>query len=230
MLSRTVADGVGKPRRAVFRLDVGTQGTKALLYDNDTHTVIAIGSSSYGLIPSEVPARAQQHPDTWLEVDTSRFAESISRKTYDVGTIYLNYCCMRWPACPRGHPPGYCAGLRAGAGRWPPCVSRCWRCQASNTAWCILTNMARQVQQAILPLIRVDQWLAAGSFKSPACVTALARRCSAGSKGSTTRHRTAQHALTQRAPNKAPLERVAGAAACQAEARELSDAFLGGPW
>lgn len=108
------------PGALYLGLDVGTQGTKALLYDNDTHTVVAIGSSSYGLIPSDVPARAEQHPDTWLEVDTPRLAESFSRKPYDVSLYYLK-AMLCTAACMRtGYPPGYCAGLSPGAGRWPP--------------------------------------------------------------------------------------------------------------
>lgn len=67
------------PGALYLGLDVGTQGTKALLYDNDTHTVVAIGSSSYGLIPSDVPARAEQHPDTWLEGIRQATAQALAQ-------------------------------------------------------------------------------------------------------------------------------------------------------
>lgn len=49
-------------------LDVGTQGCKALLWDESRNEVISRGSFSYGIIPSDVQGRAEQHPDTWIQV------------------------------------------------------------------------------------------------------------------------------------------------------------------
>jgi xylulokinase len=46
-------------------LDVGTQGTKALVVDVDARAVVARASSSYDLIPGLPPGAAEQHPDTW---------------------------------------------------------------------------------------------------------------------------------------------------------------------
>ena len=46
-------------------LDVGTQGTKALVIDVDARTVAARASSAYDLLPGLPPGAAEQHPDTW---------------------------------------------------------------------------------------------------------------------------------------------------------------------
>ena len=46
-------------------LDVGTQGTKALLVDVDERAVVARASSAYELIPALPSGAAEQHPDTW---------------------------------------------------------------------------------------------------------------------------------------------------------------------
>lgn len=47
-------------------LDVGTQGTKALLVDVAGARVVARASSSYGLIEDLGPGAAEQQPATWL--------------------------------------------------------------------------------------------------------------------------------------------------------------------
>ncbi|NOT29538.1 MAG: xylulokinase, partial [Planctomycetes bacterium] len=46
-------------------LDVGTQGTKALLVDVEARAVVARAASAYDLIPGLPPGAAEQHPDTW---------------------------------------------------------------------------------------------------------------------------------------------------------------------
>ena len=46
-------------------LDVGTQGTKALLVDVDARAVVARASSGYELIAGLPAGAAEQHPDTW---------------------------------------------------------------------------------------------------------------------------------------------------------------------
>jgi xylulokinase len=48
-------------------LDVGTQGTKALVWDRETGCVVARASVSYGLLDGLAPGAAEQHPDTWTE-------------------------------------------------------------------------------------------------------------------------------------------------------------------
>src|SRR5260221_716007 len=47
-------------------LDVGTQGTKALLVDAEKCEVVARASASYGLIEGLPPGAAEQHPQTWI--------------------------------------------------------------------------------------------------------------------------------------------------------------------
>jgi len=46
-------------------LDVGTQGTKALLLDGESGAVVGRASTTYGLIDGLEPGAAEQHPDTW---------------------------------------------------------------------------------------------------------------------------------------------------------------------
>lgn len=46
-------------------LDVGTQGTKALVIDLDARSVVARAASAYELLPGLPPGAAEQHPDTW---------------------------------------------------------------------------------------------------------------------------------------------------------------------
>ena len=52
-------------------LDVGTQGAKAVVYDAKTKSVLSRGSTPYGLLPTTVPGRAEQHPSLWIEVCAS---------------------------------------------------------------------------------------------------------------------------------------------------------------
>mmetsp|Transcript_15765 Transcript_15765/g.44116 ORF Transcript_15765/g.44116 Transcript_15765/m.44116 type:complete len:481 (-) Transcript_15765:46-1488(-) len=47
-------------------VDVGTQGTKAVVYDPATRRVCGFGAVEYGIL-SEVQGRAEQHPSTWIE-------------------------------------------------------------------------------------------------------------------------------------------------------------------
>jgi D-xylulose kinase len=56
-------------------LDVGTQGTKALLVDLESRRVTARASSSYGLIEGLPAGAAEQHPATWLTAIASACAE-----------------------------------------------------------------------------------------------------------------------------------------------------------
>ncbi|GFR47148.1 hypothetical protein Agub_g8839, partial [Astrephomene gubernaculifera] len=51
----------------VLGLDVGTQGLKAVLYDLQTHQIVAKGSSTYEIISTTIPGRAEQDPATWLQ-------------------------------------------------------------------------------------------------------------------------------------------------------------------
>lgn len=55
------------PLSLYLGLDVGTQGTKAVVYSADRKTIVGRGSHAYGLIPTDVPGQAEQHPSTWIE-------------------------------------------------------------------------------------------------------------------------------------------------------------------
>jgi xylulokinase len=48
-------------------IDVGTQGTKALLVDAEAKRVVARASASYGLIEGLADGSAEQHPETWID-------------------------------------------------------------------------------------------------------------------------------------------------------------------
>lgn len=54
-------------------LDVGTQGCKAVVYDDKLHQVVSRGSYPYDILKSKVPGRAEQHPSLWIEVTRSSF-------------------------------------------------------------------------------------------------------------------------------------------------------------
>ena len=49
-------------------VDVGTQGTKALVYDSKSNKVISRGARPYGIDKTKVPGRAEQHPSLWIQV------------------------------------------------------------------------------------------------------------------------------------------------------------------
>ena len=49
-------------------VDVGTQGTKALVYDSKKNKVVARGARPYEIEKTKVPGRAEQHPSLWIEV------------------------------------------------------------------------------------------------------------------------------------------------------------------
>ena len=51
----------------VLGLDVGTQGTKGLVIDDQLGEVVARASSSYALIDGLETGAAEQHPETWIE-------------------------------------------------------------------------------------------------------------------------------------------------------------------
>ncbi|TAJ17638.1 MAG: xylulokinase [Planctomycetota bacterium] len=58
-------------------LDVGTQGTKALVIDADGR-VLARASRTYGLLPGLPPGAAEQHPHTWREAVRGCCAELLA--------------------------------------------------------------------------------------------------------------------------------------------------------
>lgn len=50
-------------------VDVGTQGTKALVYDQSTGKVVSRGAKPYEILKTKVPGRAEQHPSLWIKVE-----------------------------------------------------------------------------------------------------------------------------------------------------------------
>lgn len=49
-------------------VDVGTQGTKALVYDSKSNRVVSRGARAYEIEKTKVPGRAEQHPSLWIKV------------------------------------------------------------------------------------------------------------------------------------------------------------------
>jgi len=47
-------------------LDVGTQSTKAIVYNRQSSSIVARGSVAYK-VNSERPGQAEQHPDVWID-------------------------------------------------------------------------------------------------------------------------------------------------------------------
>lgn len=52
-------------------IDVGTQATKVVAYDEDLRRVVATSSQPYPILPSQVPTRKEQHPHTWVQATFS---------------------------------------------------------------------------------------------------------------------------------------------------------------
>jgi xylulokinase len=62
------------PGGALFLgVDVGTQGTKALVYEQKTGKVVSRGAKSYDILKTTVPGRAEQHPSAWIEVNLHHY-------------------------------------------------------------------------------------------------------------------------------------------------------------
>ncbi|GIM00695.1 hypothetical protein Vretimale_5633 [Volvox reticuliferus] len=62
----------------VLGLDVGTQGTKAVLYDLESHSIVAKGTAAYGIIDSNTQGRAEQHPETWRQAVKEATAQALT--------------------------------------------------------------------------------------------------------------------------------------------------------
>jgi len=60
-------------------LDVGTQSTKAVLYDVGARRAVAKSARGYGLLPTGVRGRAEQDPGTWTDAVDGAVAEVLSR-------------------------------------------------------------------------------------------------------------------------------------------------------
>ncbi|KIY93667.1 xylulose kinase [Monoraphidium neglectum] len=48
-------------------LDVGTQGVKAVVYDAPSRRIVARGAYPLSLLPTVIPGRAEQHPQSWID-------------------------------------------------------------------------------------------------------------------------------------------------------------------
>ena len=59
-------------------LDVGTQGTKALLLDGDSGAVAGRGAAPHGLIDSLPEGAAEQHPQQWLDAARAAAAQALA--------------------------------------------------------------------------------------------------------------------------------------------------------
>jgi xylulokinase len=49
-------------------LDLGTQGAKAVVYDARNKRIVSRGAQAYGFLETNVPGRAEQDPEVWLQV------------------------------------------------------------------------------------------------------------------------------------------------------------------
>lgn len=58
-------------------VDVGTQGTKALVYDPEVGAVVGRGARSYGLIEGLAPGACEQDPATWVEAVRESVREAL---------------------------------------------------------------------------------------------------------------------------------------------------------
>lgn len=72
-----MADAAAAPTY-LLGLDVGTQGTKAVVYDAAARAIVGRGARAYGLLPTDVPGRAEQHPDTWIDAVARATREALS--------------------------------------------------------------------------------------------------------------------------------------------------------
>tara|TARA_Y100000588_G_scaffold163195_1_gene177298 strand:- start:3323 stop:4576 length:1254 start_codon:yes stop_codon:yes gene_type:complete len=61
-------------------LDVGTQSTKALIWDAEIQTVVSRGHHSYGLDVDE-NGKAEQHPSVWIEAVNKSLAKALKNIT-----------------------------------------------------------------------------------------------------------------------------------------------------
>lgn len=60
-------------------VDVGTQGTKALVYEQKTGKVLSRGAKAYDILKSNVPGRAEQHPSLWIDGSVEAISSALSK-------------------------------------------------------------------------------------------------------------------------------------------------------
>ena len=70
-------------------IDVGTQGTKCLLYDIERNVVAGRGSYQYDLLPqpSNRPNAAEQDPETWMDGIRASLAEALADADADADQV-----------------------------------------------------------------------------------------------------------------------------------------------
>ena len=70
-------------------IDVGTQGTKCLLYDIERNVVAGRGSYQYDLLPqpSNRPNAAEQDPETWMDGIRASLAEALADADVDADQV-----------------------------------------------------------------------------------------------------------------------------------------------
>jgi xylulokinase len=67
-------------------IDCGTQGTKVVIYDADSHQVVSQGYAEHEMISDESGTR-EQHPDWWTEALIGAFTQALSAPGVDADTI-----------------------------------------------------------------------------------------------------------------------------------------------
>ena len=68
--------------------DVGTQGTKCILFDLDAHTVAGRGSYAYDLLPHPSrPNAAEQDPETWMDGIRDTLKQALREANADASAI-----------------------------------------------------------------------------------------------------------------------------------------------
>uniref|UniRef100_A0A7S0R1R3 glycerol kinase n=1 Tax=Pyramimonas obovata TaxID=1411642 RepID=A0A7S0R1R3_9CHLO len=75
--SHPTLDVVASNNALTVGVDVGTQGTKVLVYDYAKREVVGRGSYAYGLMPSDRPNAAEQLPSTWEEGMEAAMAQAL---------------------------------------------------------------------------------------------------------------------------------------------------------
>ncbi len=67
-------------------IDCGTQGTKVVIYDADSHQVLSQGYAEHELISDESGTR-EQHPDWWTGALIAAFAQALASPKVDAAAI-----------------------------------------------------------------------------------------------------------------------------------------------
>eukprot|EP00983_Pelagomonas_calceolata_P024789 780783-Pelagomonas_calceolata.AAC.5 len=65
----------------VFRLCAWVlQGVKALCYNAETKEIVGRGAASFGLLPTNIKGRAEQHPSSWIKRRTPYWTIFLAKK------------------------------------------------------------------------------------------------------------------------------------------------------